>query len=44
MTLLENERKPMDSVDSAWLRMEDSTNLMTITGLMVLEDRLDFAR
>lgn len=34
----------MDSVDSAWLRMEDSTNLMTITGLMVLEDRLDFAR
>jgi acyltransferase, WS/DGAT/MGAT len=39
-----DEREPLDNVDSAWLRMEDSTNLMTITGLMVLEDRLDFPR
>ncbi len=34
----------MDNVDSAWLRMEDSTNLMTITALMVLDGRVEFAR
>ena len=42
--MFEREAVPMDNVDSAWLRMEDSTNLMTITALMVLEGRLDFAR
>ncbi len=34
----------MDNVDSAWLRMEDSTNLMTITALMVLDGRVELAR
>ncbi len=34
----------MDNVDSAWLRMEDSTNLMTITGMMILDGPLDFPR
>jgi len=42
--MFEREAVLMDNVDSAWLRMEDSTNLMTITALMVLEGRLDFAR
>ncbi len=42
--MFEHEAVLMDNVDSAWLRMEDSTNLMTITALMVLEGRLDFAR
>jgi len=34
----------MDNVDSAWLRMEDSTNLMTITGMMILDGPLDYPR
>jgi len=34
----------MDNVDSSWLRMEDSTNLMTITGMMILDGPLDFPR
>ena len=31
----------MSSVDSAWLGMEDPTNLMMVTGVMVLEGKLD---
>jgi hypothetical protein len=38
------EREAMANVDSAWLRMEDATNLMTITGLMTFETPLDFTR
>ncbi len=34
----------MSTVDAAWLRMEDRTNLMTITGVMTFPERLDFAQ
>ena len=34
----------MSKVDTAWLRMERPENLMMITGVMMLEDRLDIAR
>jgi diacylglycerol O-acyltransferase / wax synthase len=34
----------LSNVDSAWLRMEDPTNLMTITALMSFEEKVDFAR
>ena len=33
---------PMSNVDSAWLRMEDPTNLMTITGVLSFYEKLDF--
>ncbi|MCG6961815.1 MAG: wax ester/triacylglycerol synthase family O-acyltransferase [Acidobacteria bacterium] len=44
MVLRRAEREAMANVDSAWLRMEDATNLMTITGLMTFETPPDFAR
>ncbi len=34
----------LSNVDSAWLRMEDPTNLMTITALMSFDEKLDFLR
>ena len=34
----------MASVDAAWLGMEDPTNLMMVTGVMVLEGPLDIKR
>ena len=34
----------LSNVDSAWLRMEDPTNLMTITGLLTFDGMIDFAR
>jgi diacylglycerol O-acyltransferase / wax synthase len=34
-------RTPLSSVDAAWLRMEDPTNLMMVTGVLVFEGRLD---
>jgi WS/DGAT/MGAT family acyltransferase len=34
-------RTPLSSVDAAWLRMEDPTNLMMVTGVLSFEDRLD---
>ena len=34
----------MANVDVAWLRMEHPTNLMMITGVMVLEKPLELAR
>ena len=30
-------RVPLSSVDAAWLRMDDPTNLMVVTGVMVLD-------
>ena len=36
--------EPMSKVDTAWLRMESPTNLMMITGVMVLDDPLDLGR
>jgi WS/DGAT/MGAT family acyltransferase len=35
---------PLNAADSAWLRMENPTNLMTITGVVTLRERLDFER
>ena len=37
-------REPMSKVDTAWLRMERPTNLMMITGVMMLAERLDVER
>jgi WS/DGAT/MGAT family acyltransferase len=34
----------LSNVDAAWLRMEDPTNLMTITGIMSFPERLDFGQ
>ena len=35
---------PLSSVDAAWLGMEDPTNLMMVTGVMMLEGKLDLKR
>jgi len=32
---------PLSNVDAAWLRMEDPTNLMMVTGILVFEEPLD---
>jgi diacylglycerol O-acyltransferase / wax synthase len=32
---------PMSSVDAAWLGMEDPTNLMMVTGVLMLDGRVD---
>ncbi len=37
-------RESFAPVDAAWLRMEDSTNLMMITGVLTFEQPVDFAR
>jgi len=34
----------LSSVDTAWLRMEDPTNLMMVTGVLVFDQPLSFAR
>lgn len=34
----------LSAVDSAWLRMEDPTNLMTITGVMTFKEVVEFQR
>lgn len=33
--------EPLSSVDTTWLRMNEPTNLMVISGLMMFDDRLD---
>jgi diacylglycerol O-acyltransferase / wax synthase len=35
---------PLSNVDAAWLRMEDPTNLMMVTGILVFEESLDHRR
>lgn len=37
------EREAMSKVDTAWLRMESPTNLMMITGVLMLEQRMPVA-
>lgn len=37
-------KKPLSNVDLAWLRMDDPTNLMTITGIIILGAPLDAER
>jgi diacylglycerol O-acyltransferase / wax synthase len=39
---LKTER--LSPVDTAWLRMEDPTNLMMITGIFIFDEPIDFAR
>jgi len=36
--------EPLSSVDAAWLRMEDPTNLMMVTGILVFDEPLDHRR
>ena len=31
---------PLSSVDAAWLRMEDPTNLMMVTGVLLFDGRV----
>lgn len=38
------KRVPMASIDAAWLGMEDPTNLMMVTGVMVLDGKLELKR
>ena len=43
--LFNNRRtEPLAPVDHAWLRMEDPTNLMMVTGIMIFDQPIDFAR
>ncbi len=37
-------RRPLSRVDRAWLRMDEPTNLMMITGVMVFGERVDVDR
>lgn len=39
-----DEREPLSSIDSAWLRMDRPSNLMMICGMMVMDGRLDLHR
>ncbi|RME51067.1 MAG: wax ester/triacylglycerol synthase family O-acyltransferase [Caldilineae bacterium] len=36
--------KPLSNVDAAWLGMEDPTNLMMVTGVLVFDEPLDLER
>ncbi|MBS1965183.1 MAG: wax ester/triacylglycerol synthase family O-acyltransferase [Chloroflexi bacterium SZAS-1] len=36
--------EPLAPVDQAWLRMEDPTNLMMVTGILIFDQPLDFDR
>jgi WS/DGAT/MGAT family acyltransferase len=40
----ELHKEPISKVDTAWLRMEQPTNLMMITGIMALDDHIDYQR
>ena len=43
--MLPNMRfEPLAPVDQAWLRMEDPTNLMMVTGILIFDQPLDFER
>lgn len=37
-------REPISKVDTAWLRMEQPTNLMMINGVVMLDGKLDYKR
>lgn len=40
----EPNKEPISKVDTAWLRMEQPTNLMMINGVFVLDGKLDYVR
>jgi len=37
-------KEPVSKVDTAWLRMEQPTNLMMINGVIMMDDHLDYER
>ena len=37
-------KEPISKVDTAWLRMEQPTNLMMINGVLTLEGPLDYEK
>jgi WS/DGAT/MGAT family acyltransferase len=39
----EQIKEPISKVDTAWLRMEQPTNLMMINGVIMLDEQLDYA-
>ncbi|HKJ16472.1 MAG TPA: wax ester/triacylglycerol synthase family O-acyltransferase [Xanthomonadales bacterium] len=39
-----SRKEPISKVDTAWLRMEQPTNLMMITGIMTLNEGIDYER
>jgi diacylglycerol O-acyltransferase / wax synthase len=41
---MRGKTEPMSNVDSAWLSMEDPTNLMMVSGIMTFKTPLDFNR
>lgn len=40
----EQIKEPISKVDTAWLRMEQPTNLMMINGVVIMEDALDYEK
>nr|WHW29677.1 putative wax ester synthase/acyl-CoA:diacylglycerol acyltransferase [uncultured bacterium] len=38
------QKEPLSKVDTAWLRMEEPTNLMMITGIMLLSEPMNIER
>lgn len=42
--IVSRPRQPLSAADSAWFRMEDPTNLMTVTAVMMFRDQLDQER
>ncbi|HBY98073.1 MAG TPA: hypothetical protein DEP84_29705 [Chloroflexi bacterium] len=39
-----NRGTPFSNVDAAWLQMEDPTNLMMVTGVIIVDQPIDFER
>lgn len=44
MSTYPERNTPLSGVDSAWLRMEDPTNLMMITGVLLFDEMIDMER
>lgn len=42
MNRLLGRREPLSNVDAAWLRMEDPTNLMMVSGVLTFEEPIEF--
>ena len=40
----EPKKEPISKVDTAWLRMEQPTNLMMINGVILMDEKFDYAR
>jgi len=40
----EATREPISKVDTAWLRMEQPTNLMMINGIILMDEKLDYEK